>query len=186
MQILLVRHGKVEFDFNARVSRLAATDQLARFNAAGIALDSKPSADVCTFANDCALLVSSDLARAVASARILAPRRKLVVDALFREAEVPVRLPLPFSMQFRRWVVWARLLWLLGFHRGCESLLDVRRRARAAAGRLQELATQHGSVTLVGHGYFNSMLALQLRRLGWRGARLNAPRHWSAAVFVKA
>jgi broad specificity phosphatase PhoE len=94
-------------------------------------------------------------------------------------------LPLPLRLRFSIWVLWARLFWLLGLHSGCESFLDARRRARTAAERLQELAEKHGSVMLVGHGYFNSMLAIHLRRLGWHGPRLNAPRHWSATVFAK-
>jgi hypothetical protein len=91
MQIVLVRHGKVAFDYDTRVSRLAFVDRLAKFNAASIAPDSEPSAAVRALAKGVTLLVCSNLARAVASAHKLDLRRKVIADGTFREAEVPSR-----------------------------------------------------------------------------------------------
>ncbi|HET6437798.1 MAG TPA: histidine phosphatase family protein [Anaeromyxobacter sp.] len=185
MEIVLVRHGRVAFDRRARVHQPDLAARLAQFREAGIVQGTIPPPKVRRLAERVAHLTSSDLPRAVESARALARSQPVPADALFREADVPPDLPLPLPLRFSTWVALGRLAWLLGYTSQCESGRQVRERARRAALRLAQLASQHGSVMLVGHGYFNILLARELRRLGFQGPRLGPRRNWSAARFCK-
>jgi broad specificity phosphatase PhoE len=61
------------------------------------------------------------------------------------------------------------MAWYCGWSDGAESVHDARRRARRAAERLAELAREHRSVMLVGHGETNRLISRALRRMGWDG-----------------
>ncbi len=117
-----------------------------------------------------ACIATSDLPRARESAQLIAPGRSLVCDPVFAEAEVPSSIPLRVALAPRYWSVLARLAWFCGWSRGVESLREARARARRAAARLAELAAEHGSVMLVGHGMMNRLISGALRGGGWSGA----------------
>ncbi len=51
---------------------------------------------------------------------------------------------------------------------------EVRERARQAAYVLHRYALVHGSIALVGHNYFNSMIGTELRAMGWSGSPILA------------
>lgn len=79
----------------------------------------------------------------------------------------------------------ARFGWRLGWTQQTESVLGLHRRARAASKRLSALAATHGSVLLVGHGYFNVLVAWRLLAMGWRGPVWPTGSYWSTAVYRK-
>jgi broad specificity phosphatase PhoE len=66
-----------------------------------------------------------------------------------------------------------------------ETIADARARAAHATERLRELARQHGSVLVVGHGMFNRCIAKCLRENGWTGPRVMPAGYWSTARFVE-
>ena len=148
------------------------------YEAAGIVLDDAPPPELRELAA-AALVVASDVRRAVESARLLAPGASVITSPLLRELELAppslgaLRLPL--------------LGWALAI--GFRALTRVHghatpaehRRAREAARWLTRLAEEHGTVVAVTHATFRSLLVKVLEEEGWRGA---APRrrsaHWSA------
>lgn len=88
-------------------------------------------------------------------------------------------LALPIGL----WVVLLRLLWLFGFSRNGESIVDTKARARQAARRLMELSQQHERVLLIGHGFINYLIARELRAQGWRGPKKPGRRYWEYSVY---
>jgi broad specificity phosphatase PhoE len=60
--------------------------------------------------------------------------------------------------------------WHIGWSQGAESVREARKRAQRAAERLVELAREHRSVMLIGHGQLNRMITRALRRMGWHGS----------------
>jgi hypothetical protein len=130
------------------------------------------------------LLLSSDAARAVASARLLAPGREIVVSPLLRELDLEsptlggLRLPL---------VAWALAV-------GGRTLLQTLRRRRSSAAEtarvnnaatwLAELAAQHPLIVAVTHAWFRRRLSTRLVQTGWQAEPGHRSlRHWSAWFF---
>jgi broad specificity phosphatase PhoE len=130
------------------------------------------------------LVLSSDAARAVESARLIAPGREIVVSPLLRELDLEsptlggLRLPLA------AWAlaVGGRTL-LLTLRRQYPSAAEVAR-VRDAAAWLEGLAAQHSLIVAVTHASFRRQLSTRLAQTGWQaepGRR--TLRHWSAWLF---
>jgi broad specificity phosphatase PhoE len=185
--IILVRHGKSACEASyRRATGHEMTQLLAAYDAAGIAEGSFPSEEVATLARQTALVVSSDLPRAMASAARLTGARAPVIDPMFREPVLPAvglgkRLCAPPAL----WVGVLRIFWLMRIQTGTvESPRAVWARAHAAATTLIALSLQHGRVMLVGHCLFNFLVGLILIRRGWLGpARLQG--HWGFGVYLR-
>jgi broad specificity phosphatase PhoE len=124
--------------------------------------------------------------RAIESARALDGTRDPLTDPVFREAGLPLVSPLPLPLSFDAWVVIARIAWFLGWSGGGESVTHARGRAREAAQRLINLSATHQSVMLIGHGVFNGLIAVELRRRGWQGPLWNpTASHWDCASYSR-
>lgn len=79
------------------------------------------------------------------------------------------------------WVLFFRLLWLLGYSRGADSIRVTKIRAKSAAHKLIAL-TKNGTVLLVGHGIMNRLIAKELNALGWAGPKKQESHFWGASV----
>jgi broad specificity phosphatase PhoE len=182
-RIILVRHGRPDIDMSQLVSGGALDEWSARYDAAPLRPESLPGTRLREALREATLIAASDLRRARESALRAAPHMVPVLDSLYREAPLPVMKRLPVVMPARRWEVLARVAWCFGASRGCESLLDVRRRARAAAEVLTDFTVGHRVVALFAHGMFNRFLAHALLRRGWRGPRTPASSYWGFSVY---
>lgn len=185
MLIALVRHGKPNLDPWSPVAGQHLDSWLDAYNRAGIDHAFPPPVRVRELAGSVSCLLSSDRLRACESLRMLAPGREARAEQIFREAGLP-RLPsVCVRLDPRLWALLARIGWFLGWSNSTESPSRARHRARAAAQQLAGLAVAHHSVLLMGHGFFNALIARELRTEGWRGPVLPTGRYWSAAVYRK-
>ncbi|MBU0654534.1 MAG: histidine phosphatase family protein [Gammaproteobacteria bacterium] len=66
-------------------------------------------------------------------------------------------------MSLSVWVVVLRIAWFAGYAQNGESFPSARQRAQVATQHLTQLAAEHGSVLLVGHGIMNRLLGRALR-----------------------
>ena len=108
----------------------------------------------------------------------------MVTDALFRETELPVpSRNLKFKMRPNSWAVILRCLWFCGYARQNESLVEAKQRAIKASERLVKYAEEHKSVVLVGHGFFNRLIAVELKKMGWKGKRKATAKHWHCTTY---
>lgn len=82
------------------------------------------------------------------------------------------------------WMFIGRTLWILGYHKDVESYKEVRERARQAAYLLHRYALVHGSIALVGHKYFNSMIGTELRAMGWSGSPILHRKPWGCTTYT--
>jgi broad specificity phosphatase PhoE len=185
-RITLARHGPVSVSLRSRIAGGQFAGFVNELQACGIASAPGPSSKSCSLAQAAGILVSSDLQRSVESAQVLAPGRPTVADGVFREAEVPAPFHSSFVLRRSTWIVMARVLWLCRSWPGVESRFVARERAGDAARRLEQLADQYGSVFLVGHGYFNLLIARELRGRGWDGPRHPAPRYWGTSTYFQS
>jgi broad specificity phosphatase PhoE len=154
------------------------------YEAAGIRDDERCPAHLAQLAGRADLVLSSDAARAVATARLLAPGHEVVVSPLLRELDLEsptlggLRLPLG------AWAlaVGSRTL-LLTLRRQYPSAAEATRVNNAAAW-LEELAAQHSLIVAVTHASFREQLSTRLVQTGWQAEPGRRPRqHWSAWLF---
>ena len=175
-QILIYRYGRVQQAEMNTIGPHQIAEAVRAYNSApiegGFSKEAEP------FPN---LIVTSTLRRSIDTADQLFGRVDLT-DQLFREAELPDLLKLPLKLRPSHWFVVARLYWLLGADRNCESQRLFRSRVTKAARRLDDLAREHGSVALIGHGILNQYVARELLKLGYDGPRRP---HWRYGQSLK-
>jgi broad specificity phosphatase PhoE len=126
---------------------------------------------------------TSPLRRSRESAALLAPGITTLMDADFREAELPCGFRSGLRLPPHLWGLVARSAWCCGWSTGVETFAAARQRAAQAAALLRARAARDGLVVLVGHGFLNILIAQHLRAAGWRGPRLPSQRHWGFAVY---
>jgi len=184
MQIALVRHGRPDVDFSRGSDR--HLDWVESYDLAGIDPALPPPARVRELAAASAYVLSSDLLRAVDSLAVLGREDPASAESLFREVGLRGLPASPFPLHPRLRAPLARMGWRFGWSLPTEGALGLHRRARAASRRLSTLAATHGSVMLLGHGYFNTLIAWRLLATGWRGPVWPTGSYWSVAVYRKA
>ncbi|ENO81022.1 hypothetical protein B447_10058 [Thauera sp. 27] len=183
MRITLLRHGKPAYELKGLARAEDLGEITKSYDLAGIA-DSPPKGTVAATRGDL-LVVCSHLVRSVESARALGLPEVHLQDSLFCETAIPYFRSGTLSLPIGVWLVVLRVLWVFGFSRNGESLLDTRARARRAATRLVELAEQYGNVLLVGHGFINHFIAQELRKLGWHGPSKPGRGFWAYGVYER-
>jgi len=180
-RIALVRHGRSTHVHSGWIDAAGFREWRRRYEAAGIDESERVPSEIAELAARAELVVSSDAPRAVASARLLAPDREVVVSPLLRELDLAapdlrgLRMPLlawAFAVGGR-----ALLLSLVGRYPAVAEAV----RIESAAAWLEELASRHALIVAVTHASFRRRLADRLVAAGWQpepGRR--SVRHWSA------
>lgn len=175
-----MRHGQPKLVATEKMSALEMKDWIEHYNQSEITNQPVPDASL-QLAATATVVVSSDAPRALTSIQALGLKPALV-DALFREAQLPYgHWKLPRLSPFT-WAFILRVLWLCGYSRSVESVGTAKMRASTAAQRLQSLANE-GPVLLLGHGIMNRMIAKQLVADGWTRQNRNGSQYWSATVY---
>jgi broad specificity phosphatase PhoE len=179
VRILLVRHGRSGHAVSGLLDLAAYQRWREAYEAAGIDANEKPPAELIEAARDARALVASTAARAIASAKLLAPDREVVISPLLRELELPpprlrVRLPL---------IGWVLLIGAKAAFRGIPEEFE---RGRAAAEWLSEMAAERGPIVALTHGSVRRLIATELLALGWSAAKgRRGFHHWSAWAFTR-
>ncbi len=194
--VVLMRHAKPDFDTSMPVRTSDFGEALSAYDEAGL---EQPHAgerahrimtsfiDAEGLEGSRVQVVTSDLRRSIESARLFFPSIEAdATDPLYREAELPARLPLcAFTMRYSVAIVIARALWRLGIHQHAESYAMAAARAHRAAEALASRAMEHDCVILVGHGFFNRLIARELKQGGWTASRRHGRGFGAYAVFVR-
>ena len=176
-----MRHGKPDFDFSRRVKATDFVHIVHEYDAAGIV--DQPSTQALERAQQCNAVVVSDLIRSHLSAQALMLENIVLSSVLFKEVPLPYPSKGSLKLSISIWAVLLRVAWLLGYSQNGESFKVASNRAKAAAGVLIQLAEEHGSVLLVGHGGMNRLLAKELRKQGWIVEIAQSSEHWGFGVY---
>jgi hypothetical protein len=182
--VALVRHARSSHVHTGWITASGFRAWREAYEAAGIRDDERVPAHLQPLAGRANLLLSSDAARAVASARLLASGREIVVSPLLRELDLegPALGGLPLPLGAWAVAVGGRTL-LLTLRRQYPSAAEAAR-VNGAAAWLGELAAQHALIVAVTHASFRSQLSRRLLHTGWQaepGRRSLKP--WSAWLF---
>lgn len=183
MHITLMRHGQPKFSLQGWVQTKDLPFIAKKYEATGI-VGGPPEKTLKTVQKN-NYIVCSHLKRSVDSAHSLGFTKIDLIDPLFAETAIPHfakgHLKLPVSI----WVILLRFLWLFGFSRNGESLLNAKKRAKVAAKKLITLAETHNEVLLIGHGFINFFITKELRKLDWQGSKKPDKDFWAYNVYKK-
>ncbi|WP_300541487.1 histidine phosphatase family protein [Maricaulis sp.] len=176
--ITIARHGRPDANREAWLDWRGYEDWWDnQYQPAGLTAGQSPPSALVEAAREARTVFASTLRRAVETAEAVAPGRKLEIDPVFVEAELPPP-PLPGRFMAKTWGVFARCSWWLGWSRGRESRIAAEVRAASAASQLIEAAAA-GPVVLCAHGWFNRMMRPHLHGSGWVCARDGGDSYWS-------
>ena len=177
MRILLVRHGRSAHVHAGWLSREEFLRWREAYEAAGIHENEVPPAELREVAKSVAVILASNAPRAIATAKMLAPEREIVIDARLRELELaPPHLPLRMP-----WTMWALAFVVRSLLGRSHASAEEHARAREAAAMLDALARREGDLLVATHGSMRILLAKSLRQMGWQhDAQKRTSRHWSA------
>jgi broad specificity phosphatase PhoE len=185
--IVLARHGEPALSRKIKLSAREYRDWWALYEAGGIAAGQSPPAHLKAAAGRARVIYTSTRLRSIETAKALAADRDFTSDALFIEAPLPPPMwPDAIRLSPRTWGVISRIWWwFFGHHEDGETRRQAEVRAAEAAKLLDGLASRGGDVLVVAHGFFNTMVGLELRRLGWRCVKGRGYKYWSTRYFER-
>jgi broad specificity phosphatase PhoE len=187
-RLILVRHGRSAHVHTGWIDAAGVRHWQRAYDAVGIRADDAPPPALVALAREAALVVTSDLPRAIETAARLRPDGDVPRSPLLRE--VPVLVPslggarLPLG----GWALAAGVHWLHRRARRVPRPPEVSAQAGEAAAWLHDLAHAHGTVLAVTHAGVRRAIADALVERRWvrdpgpRGMR--AMHHWSAWSFA--
>lgn len=187
MEISFIRHGKSQLTESDRITFAEFRKWVEKYDFNGVFEESTYPVMTLEKVAAAKVVITSDLNRSVVSARLLNPKTKTISDPIFRETELPINTTIVFKVKLKpnTWAVILRLLWFSGFSNECESLSDAKLRAKKAAQQLIDYANEYNSIVLVGHGFFNMLIAKELKEMGWRGKRKAGAKHWNCTTYSR-
>ena len=119
----------------------------------------------------CNFIVCSHLTRSIHSAKMIGHPSPYLVDAIFRKVELPkIHIPV-LRLTPQAWNTVFRLFWFAGVSTKAEFVEAFKQRSSMAADKLIQLAKNHDSILLIGHGIINRFLAKELISKGWAGEK---------------
>lgn len=184
MEISLIRHGKSKMKDKQRITCTAFQKWIETYDRTGVCEEIQVPNETLKKITTANILLTSHLERSMESAALLTKRTGIIADELFRETELPI-IPETLGLKLRpnTWAVLSRWMWLCGYSRYCESLANAKQRAKSATSRLIQYAERHQTVVLIGHGFFNHLITLELQKMGWKGKRRVSFKHWSCTTY---
>jgi broad specificity phosphatase PhoE len=179
VEIHLVRHGRSALVHDGSWLRWADLHEYEHaYDAHGIRDDDRPGTEVDALRSESAKIVASDLPRAIASARRIAPEQQAELSPLLREIRFEPPTWVPMRLPIQVWDVFSHVQWSYRLLRNADH--EYVRRAREAADWLTDHAARSSKVVAVTHGGFRRLLDARLVARGWRrGSARRSYENWS-------
>jgi len=182
MKIVLIRHGKPEYELTGKARAGEFSKVVRDYNRSGIV--EHPPQKTKLKALESKIAVCSDLTRSIESARALGFKDIHLCDPLFREVAIPHFTSGSLTMSVTAWIILLRCLSVFGYSNNGESLTMAKKRAKIAASTLVEIARIHEQVLLVGHGFTNYFIARELLARNWRGPKKPGRDYWEYGEYT--
>ena len=185
-RIVLVRHGQSSHTHVGWVDAGGFRAWRQAYDAAGIHDHDRVPPHLNQLVDRADIVLSSDTARALASARLLAPEREVVVSPLLRELDLEgpalggIRLPL------KGWAVAVGGRTLIRTLTRQHPSADETARIKAATDWIDELAARYTLIVAITHAMFRSRLSSRMMQVGWQAAPgRRSLKPWSAWVLTR-
>jgi broad specificity phosphatase PhoE len=185
--IVLARHGEPALSRRIRLNAAGYRRWWAAYEEGGILAGQTPPVELLDLARHADIIFASTRRRAVETAEAVVGGKTFIRDPMFVEAPLPPP-PLPGFLKLgpKAWGVIARFTWWFGYHGDQETRAQAQARARAASERLTAAALGGADVLLLAHGFFNLMVGLELKRMGWRRVEDRGFKYWATRRFEQA
>jgi len=183
--VILARHGEPALSRRRRLCADEYRNWWAEYELGGLAAGQVPPELLLRAAHSAGFIIASTRPRSVETAKALCGGRAFAEDPLFIEAPLPPpHWPGWLKLSPRLWGVISRFWWwVFDHHETQETRAQAEARAEEAARLLIDLAASGQDVLVVAHGFFNTMVGVALRRLGWRCVADGGYRYWAARRF---
>lgn len=185
--IFIIRHGKPLFWEHHSpyewVNYTSFDSLIKEYDSSGI-IKVIPQNRELTLARQSTVFLSSNLPRAIESAKMLSTSNVLVNDC-FREAELPSFKSLKTKLPLFFWIVLIRLKWAIGLNSKTENLLEFKKRLHFGANYLNNLSKTYNCITLVAHGLSNRYLIKNLTSLSWKIENKLDYNYWGTNHLIK-
>ncbi|WP_342046675.1 histidine phosphatase family protein [Bacillus sp. OTU530] len=187
VQISLITHGPVNVP-SYFMSTTAFHLWWEQYKQAELVLNSTFPTKTTDIVRQAKRVVTSDATCAVQSAASFISSLSFVQNNLFREISVPRCLPtVPWlKLKPSAWMMLSRALWLADCSNNSdytESYKQAEQRAQQAADLLIGYALCDSKIVLIGHAFFNAMIAKELRKKGWTGPLWTDSRNWGCTTY---
>ena len=184
---MLVRHGEPALSRKIRLTSRGYRAWWAKYEEGGIKAGQIPPAGLLQMAREADVIFASTRQRAVETAEAVAGGKLFIRDPVLIEAPLPPP-PLPefIRMSPRHWGFFTRVCWwYFNYHEDVESRAQAEERAGAVADRLIASATAGEKVLVLAHGFFNTMIGIELKKRGWARVDGRGHRYWSAKRYER-
>lgn len=185
MEISLIRHGRSLWTEDKPLTSREFKNWIQKYDDNGVFEEKTYPSETLNIVANTKVIITSDLIRSIKSAEFLNPDITSKQDPLFRETELPTPLTILFGLRLKPsiWAVILRCLWFAGYSSNCESLNKAKIRAEKASNLLKRYAQEHTQIVLVGHGFFNLLIAKELKKTGWKANKKTSSKHWHITTF---
>ena len=185
--ITLVRHGEPALSRKIKLNGDGYRDWWARYEQGSIREGQVAPEEIQAFARDAHVIFASTRKRAIESCELAVAGRPYTLDEAMIEAPLPPP-PLPSFVRMgpKIWGFISRFCWwYFRYGEGGETRAQAEVRAGGVADRLIAAAEAGQDVLVVAHGFFNTMIGIQLKLRGWRRIGGRGWRYWNTRRFAK-
>ncbi|WP_019243300.1 MULTISPECIES: histidine phosphatase family protein [Bacillus] len=184
--ISLIRHGVSVCDMSSRLTSKQYSKWVKKYDESGVLPFDTLLEGTQEAMSLSQVVLTSNLKRSIDSAFYLKKDYEFQTHSLFHEVGIPTASNIFFLyMKPNSWNIFLRILWLLGYSKDVESYRLAKKRAKLAADYLIGFSHKYNHVALVGHGFFNRMIAKQLKKEGWQSVDSYADGNWGCTTYIK-
>ena len=191
MKITILRHGIPDLPEWNKIHASTMSEWVKAYNSAGVKNDIGLSTQEVESDLRHNFIVCSNLNRSIHSAKMIGYQSPDLIDGLFREAELPeIKIPI-IKLTPHLWSMIFRIFWFISISPKAEPVDEFKQRVSLATEKLIQLAQDHDSVLLIGHGVMNRFLAKELMAKGWSGVeapngnKYSGYKYWEYATYTK-
>ncbi|WOE68853.1 phosphoglycerate mutase family protein [Hydrogenimonas thermophila] len=181
-KIILLRHGEVDIKDYKNIPADQFGKWIIDYNHSDIKSEFSSKNETKNLLNKTDILICSNLKRSIQSAKIF-NKTPFEINDVFNEAELPYSNWHLLKLNPKVWLIFFRILWLLGYSKNCESYKEAKIRAKKATKRLIELSKQNKPVILIGHGIINRLIRKELILQKWNETKKAKNKNWDYGVF---
>ncbi|MDP2571857.1 histidine phosphatase family protein [Vibrio penaeicida] len=183
LKITIVRHGKPSSASNDVVDALGFEKWVQAYDLSDVDTRSLPPLEL-QLELEKSYSISSDLNRALHSARLCTNKDADCILKELREFEIPC-FRWPFRLSIGKWLLFFRLAWYMNIVGKSESRRVGHARLRKAVDLIEEKSLEQPNIAIFGHGLANRFIAAELKRRGWTVASSGSG-YWGTIRLVKA
>ncbi len=187
--ITLVRHGEPALSRRALLDWEGYRDWWAKYEESGLLEGQTPPHILDGYARDARYIYSSTLRRSIETAQAICGNRPFEsLDMLVEAPLPPPHLPrwIKLSPKSWGWGTVSRLWWWYTDNHGAwETRRQAQARAKKAADFLVAKAREGGDVLVLAHGYFNLMISLELKKMGYIKTVEQGFKYWGCRRYEK-